>query len=304
MLTRFRLGEFDEGPRRPHARVDEGLLDSAEHRALAREAAAASAVLASNRCEQAAGPCALPVDAQAFAASAAASDGGGRVAVIGPFAHCNETVGSGWAKTNCYLHSYAGITSEIVSILDAVREDAAKTLGGVPVDYVMGTTDVQNVSSSSIDEAAAAAGGATLTVLAVGTGSNVEKEGLDRTSLELPAAQAQLLLAVSAACKTAKAAGRTATLIVVVVSAGPVVIDPSLADAVLYAHYGGEEAGHGIADLIFGRVSPSARFPLTVYERDYLSKVGPVSDFFMTSGVGRTYRYLDVHRSPPLYYFG
>ena len=49
MLTRFRLGEFDEPPSRAAA-VDESLIDSPQHRALAREAAAASAVLAHNSC--------------------------------------------------------------------------------------------------------------------------------------------------------------------------------------------------------------------------------------------------------------
>ena len=39
MLTRFRLGEFDEGPGRGWEHVDESLLDSPAHRALAREAA-------------------------------------------------------------------------------------------------------------------------------------------------------------------------------------------------------------------------------------------------------------------------
>jgi hypothetical protein len=45
-----RLGEFDEGADRPWASVDETLLDSPAHRALAREAAAASVVLAHNKC--------------------------------------------------------------------------------------------------------------------------------------------------------------------------------------------------------------------------------------------------------------
>ena len=65
------------------------------------------------------------------------------------------------------------------------------------------------------------------------------------------------------------------------------------------------EAGHGIADVIFGHVSPSARLPVTVYAEGYLSQVGPVSDFSMTSkGVGRTYRYLDEAKSKPLWKFG
>ena len=77
---------------------------------------------------------------------------------------------------------------------------------------------------------------------------------MDRPTLLLPAAQQKLLEAVR---KASKAAG--GKLVVVVISAGPVVLDPALADGVLFAGYPGEEAGHGLADVIFGRVSPSAR---------------------------------------------
>ena len=52
---------------------------------------------------------------------------------------------------------------------------------------------------------------------------------------------------------------------------------------------------------MWGAVSPSARFPVTVYEADYLSKVGPILDYSSTSGVGRTYRYgaYSMHYCPP-----
>ena len=121
----------------------------------------------------------------------------------------------------------------------------------------------------------------------VGSGST-EAESKDRATLGLPDAQQQLLEAVRSAVRSKSP---PAMLVVVVISAGPVYLDPSSADAILYAGYPGMEAGHGIADIIFGRVSPSARFPVTVYDRQYLSLVGPVSDFSMTSnGVGRTYR--------------
>ena len=282
MLTRFRLGEFDEPPSRAAA-VDESLIDSPQHRALAREAAAASAVLAHNSCGKTPGSCALPVKAAES------------IAVIGPFANCSDSIGGGWSKTNCYLHSYAGIPSKIVSVLDAVREDG--TALGASVAFEEGSTDLAPISASSIATAAAAARKASITILAVGTGGNVEKESLDRASLGLPEAQQQLLEAVHAAAKK---------LVVVVVSAGPVFIAPTLADAILYAGYGGMEAGHGVADIIFGRVSPSGRFPVTVYGEDYLEKVGiSVGDFDMTShGVGRTYRYLNEAKSKPLWRFG
>ena len=285
MLTRFRLGEMDEGKDRPYQHVDESLLDSAEHRALAREAAAASIVLASNTHSR------LPV------AHLPATP---RIVVIGPFADCNETISGGWSKTNCYLHSYAGIPSKIVSLLEAVREEALQLPGNATVDFYEGSTDQRNISAAAFEAAVEAVSGASLVVMALGTGSNVEKESTDRLSLGLPTVQQQLLDAVSAK----RGAASSTTLVVVCVSAGPVAIDPSLADALLYAGYGGEEAGHGIADVIFGHVSPSGRFPTTVYNSTYLSMVGPVSDYSSTSGVGRTYRYLDTKLSPPIFSFG
>lgn len=288
MLTRFRLGEFDEGPNRPWATVDESLLDSPAHRALAREAASASTVMAYNECD--AQGCTLP-----FQPSWSGDKKGERsIAVLGQFANCTNVVGGGWAKTSCYLHSYAGIPSNIVNILDAVHEDARAL--GATVKFAAGAT----LDSAAINEAVDAATAAELTILTVGTG-NLEAEGRDRLNLTLPPDQESLLAAVASA--VAKTGGR---LVVVCISAGPVYIDPTVAGvgAVLYAGYGGEEAGHGVTDIIFGRVCPSARFPLTVYDKNYLDLVGPVSDFSSTSGVGRTYRYLNVTASPPLYYFG
>ena len=100
----------------------------------------------------------------------------------------------------------------------------------------------------------------------VGSGST-EAESKDRATLGLPDAQQRLLEAVRSAMRAASPAGM---LVVVVISAGPVYLDPACADAILYAGYPGMEAGHGIADVIFGRVSPSARFPVTVYDSQYL----------------------------------
>lgn len=51
-------------------------------------------------------------------------------------------------------------------------------------------------------------------------------------------------------------------LVIVVVSAGGVDLDGRLANAVVWAPYGGEEAGSGLADVLWGVVNPSARLPV------------------------------------------
>ena len=67
--------------------------------------------------------------------------------MVGPFANCSDVISGGWSKTNCYLHSYAGIPSHVVSILDAVSEDALRL--GLDVEFVEGTTDVSPVGPTS-----------------------------------------------------------------------------------------------------------------------------------------------------------
>ena len=112
---------------------------------------------------------------------------------------------------------------------------------------------------------------------------DAEGEGHDRSELGFPAPQPQLLASV-------RNATRGKTLVLVSVSAGPVSLDATMADAILIAGYGGQEAGHGATDVMWGSVSPSARLPVTVYEESYLTKVGNILDYSTTSGVGRTYR--------------
>ncbi|MEO8777972.1 MAG: glycoside hydrolase family 3 C-terminal domain-containing protein [Rhodanobacter sp.] len=114
-------------------------------------------------------------------------------------------------------------------------------------------------------------------------------DGGDRTQLELPAAQRDLL---------ERAASSGKPLVVVLMSGSAVALNWSKehADAVLAAWYPGEQGGTAIAQTLAGDSNPSGRLPVTFYRstRD----LPPYVSYAMK---GRTYRYFT---GTPLYPFG
>lgn len=107
-----------------------------------------------------------------------------------------------------------------------------------------------------IDRAAAAAAGADVAVVVVGTTSEWETEGNDRAGIELPGRQRELIEAVVAANP------RT----VVVVNAGsPVEMEwAERAGAVLQVWFGGQEMGPALASVLLGDDDPGGRLPHTI----------------------------------------
>lgn len=108
---------------------------------------------------------------------------------------------------------------------------------------------------TALAAAVAAARNADVAVVVVGTTEESESEGRDRESLALPDGQDALVRAV------ARANPRT---VVLVNSGGPVAL-PWHRDvpALLLAWFPGQEAGHGLADVLFGRAEPGGRLPTT-----------------------------------------
>ena len=147
--------------------------------------------------------------------------------------------------------------------------------------------------------AVAAARAADVVVAVVGITSDLEGEengvdqpgfkGGDRTSLDLPKEEQQLLEAV-------KAAGRP--LVVVVMSGSAISLNwaKEHANAILQAWYPGEEGGTAIAQTLDGSNNPSGRLPVTVY-----TGVEQLPEFTDYSMARRTYRYFD---GQPLFPFG
>ena len=91
----------------------------------------------------------------------------------------------------------------------------------------------------------------------------------DRTTLQLPSEEQQLLIAVKAACDSA-----LKPLTVVLTSGGGLSIDTTQADGLIQAWYCGPQGGTAIAEVLAGDVNPSGKLPITFYASD-----GDLPDF-------------------------
>jgi beta-glucosidase len=115
------------------------------------------------------------------------------------------------------------------------------------------------IPADLMERAEAAAREADVAVVVVGLSAEWETEGHDKEHMELPGRQTELIRRVAAANP------RTA----VVLNAGaPLAMDwADEVPAVLQAWYGGQEAGNGLADVVFGDVDPGGRLPTTIPRR-------------------------------------
>ncbi|MCO1578010.1 glycoside hydrolase family 3 C-terminal domain-containing protein [Crossiella sp. SN42] len=155
-------------------------------------------------------------------------------------------------------------------------------------------------AEEELAEAVRQAEAAEVAVVVVGTNADLESESHDRTTLALPPGQDELIHRVAAANP------RT----VVVVNAGSPVLMPWAEEvaAVLYAWFPGQEAGHALADVLYGRAEPGGRLP-TTFPRT--AEQAPVLDTTPADGVLRYeegiligYRAYDQHRLDPAFCFG
>jgi len=151
----------------------------------------------------------------------------------------------------------------------------------------------------SIEKTIAACADADVIIFAGGISPSLEGEempvsiegfrGGDRTKIELPAAQTELV-------KALKAAGKKVVFVNFSGSAiGLTDVEPAC-DAIMQAWYPGEEGGNAVASVLYGTYNPSGRLPVTFY-----ASTDQLPDFEDYSMKGRTYRYMT---EKPLYPFG
>ena len=150
----------------------------------------------------------------------------------------------------------------------------------------------ENVVTSGVDSAVAAAKGADAAVVVVGSMPFINgREADDRTSTALPAAQEALIEAVQRA---------NPHTIVVLENSYPDTINWEQANvpAILHTTHAGAETGHALADVLFGDYDPSGRLTQTWYASD--AGLPSILDYDI-SKTGLTYQY---YQGTPLYPFG
>ena len=273
--ARVRLGMFDPPSMVPYAKIDAQQLDSAAHRNLARRLADESMVLLKN-------DGVLPLRSVKH------------IAVIGPLAE----------QTAVLLGNYNGIPTHTVSVLEGMKAEFPEA----KLTYVPGTQFLSNTGSAapasvldtSPDPAAvSAAAEADVVIAVVGITSRLEGEempvdqpgffGGDRTSLDIPKPEEDLLQAIAAIHKP---------LVVVLMNGSALGVnwEKAHANAIVEAWYAGEEGGAAIAATLSGKNNPAGRLPVTFYKD--VRQLPPFEDYSMK---GRTYRYF---KGEPLWPFG
>ncbi|MFB6248794.1 MAG: beta-glucosidase [Salinibacter sp.] len=258
--------------RRPDVTFDEEM--QAEHHALARRAAAESAVLLKNEDDF------LPLDASADRT----------VAVIGAFAKQPRYQGGGSSRVNP-----TQVSAPYDALADALGADRLTYAAGYPLGEDGG--DVEALRAEAVEAARAA----DVALVCAGLPPTAETEGADRTTLRMPAAHNRLIAAVADA---QPATG-------VVLSTGSAVAMPwrDAPKAILETWLAGQAGGAATADVLLGRTSPSGKlastFPARIEDTPaYLTFPGEDREVLYGERVFVGYRYYDERDIEPLYPFG
>ncbi len=164
------------------------------------------------------------------------------------------------------------------------------------------TYDMPALKKTPLQEAVEIAKSSDIAIIFAGLSNNVESEGLDPATNELPGKQKELIAAV------AKANPNT----IVVLNGGIALkVEPWLKDikGLLDMFYLGQETGNAIASVLFGDINPSGKLPFSFIKgpeqspacKDYKN---PSLQIKYDEGVFIGYRYLDKNKLEPVFPFG
>lgn len=273
MMTWLKLGLFDDSTEYDNIPYD--VVACREHRNVALEAARQSIVLLKN-------DGILPLKPDTIKT----------IGIIGPNADSRAAL----------LGNYNGTPYRNITVLDGIIDEAEQQ--GIRIMYSEGchlwrnkvTRQSENYDRDS--ETMAVAKYSDVVIMCVGLDASIEGEqgdagnefgSGDKKDLLFPAVQRHLMEKVMSVGKP-----------VILVSMSGSAMDFRYADknmnAIIQTWYPGGEGGKAVAELIFGKYSPSGKLPVTVY-----SSTDDLPDFEDYSMENRTYRYF---KGTPMYPFG
>lgn len=268
MKTRIKLGMFDEACEYDAIGYDH--VSSDTHKAVSLLTAEKSMVLLKNNGI-------LPLSLDKYKS----------IGVIGPNANSIDALRG----------NYYGTADEYVTFLQGIRESFdGRIYYSEGCHLFKETLQPLGEPGDGYAEAVAVAEHSDLLIVCVGLDATIEGEegdtgnafaAGDKMDLYLPRSQRTLVEKILALNKPT----------VIVVSAGSA-INPLAedADAIIHAWYPGQMGGRALANILFGKVSPSGKLPVTFYEKSEL--LPAFEDYSMTN---RTYRFLENN---VLYPFG
>ena len=260
--TRFLLGEFDENC--AYNAIPYETVECSEHLALSEEAARRSVVLLKN-------DGLLPLNLEKIRT----------IGVIGPNANDRMAL----------IGNYHGTASRYITVLEGIQDyvgDRARVLYAEGCHLYRDRVEGLAQPGDRLAEAQTVAEHSDVVVLVVGLNENLEGEEMhesnaggsgDKADLLLPAPQRKLMEVVAGTGKP-----------VVLVNMTGSAMDLRFADAhfsaVVQGWYPGARGGKAIAELLFGKYSPSGKLPVTFYNS--ADDLPAFTDYAMEN---RTYRY-------------
>ncbi len=261
--TRYLLGLFDKTQ---YDSIPYEVVECEEHMALADKITKESIVMLKN-------DGILPLDVNKIKT----------IGVIGPNANSRRAL----------MGNYHGTSSEYVTVSEGIQR---YTAGKARVLYSEGCalfedkTENLALQGDRLAEAKIVAKHSDVVILCLGLDETLEGEegdtgnsyaSGDKTDLLLPKCQRDLMEAVASV-------GKPVVCCMMTGSAIDLSYPSEHFNAVMQLWYPGARGGKGIADILFGEVSPSGKLPVTFYNG--LEQLPDFTDYAMK---GRTYRYME-----------
>jgi len=263
--AKYDLGLFDNPYKHGDAKLAAKEVYSMENRNIARNVASQSMVLMKNENQV------LPLKKS------------GTVAVIGPLVNNSMNMAGTWSVATKHA-----ISVNLMQGLQANYGKDVKFLSakGANIDYDAKLEDIYAAHGKKTDrdnrskeallkEAVDVANKADVIVLAIGESAEMSGESSSRTEITIPQSQVDLLNELK---KTGK------PIAMVLFTGRPLALTnvKDTPDAILNAWFPGSEAGNAIADVLFGKINPSGKLPMT-----FPRSLGQVPIYYNAKNTGR-----------------